>query len=136
MKRFFVFLVVIFSLISCNQSKRIVTDIPIKTEVLGVKLCEKMTTREVRYALMDHTDKYFKTTTQRNGDVKIYSNIPTELNFNYGRNKKQKCEKNYFRSSSSCCNCCAGRRDFLSYTTPPQTSKRNLRPLPRRSRFL
>lgn len=84
MKRFFVFLVVSFSLISCNQSKEIVTDIPIKTEVLGIKLCEKMTAREVRYALMDHTDKYFETTTLRNGNVEIYRNFPTELSFNYG----------------------------------------------------
>ena len=84
MKRFFVFLVVGFSLISCNQSKRIVTDIPIKTDILGVKLCEEMSISDVRYALMDHTDKYFETTTQKNGNVEIYRNVPTELNFNYG----------------------------------------------------
>lgn len=84
MKRFFVFLVVIFSLISCNQSKKIVTDIPIKTDILGVKLCEEMSISDVRYALMDHTDQYFETTTQKNGNVEIYRNFPTELNFNYG----------------------------------------------------
>lgn len=84
MKRFFVFLVVSFSLISCNHSKRIVTDIPIKTEVLGVKLCEKMTAGEVRYALMDHTDKYFETTTQKNGSAEMYRSLPMDLNFNYG----------------------------------------------------
>lgn len=84
MKRFFVFLAVILGLISCNQSKRIVTDVPIKTEILGVKLCEEMSISEVRYALMDHTDQYFETTTQKNGNVEIYRNVPTELNFNYG----------------------------------------------------
>lgn len=84
MKRFFVFLVVIFSLISCNQSKRIVTDIPIKTEVLGVKLCEEMSVSEVRYALMDHTDKYFETTTQKIGSAEVYRSVPMDLNFNYG----------------------------------------------------
>lgn len=83
MKRFFVFLVVILSLISCNQSKRIVTDIPIKTDILGVKLCEEMSVSEVRYALMDHTDKYFETTTQKNGSAEVYRSVPMDLNFNY-----------------------------------------------------
>jgi len=84
MKRFFVFLVVILSLIACTQSKRIVTDIPIKTDILGVKLCEEMSVSEVRYALMDHTDKYFETTTQKNGSAEVYRSVPMDLNFNYG----------------------------------------------------
>lgn len=84
MKRFFVFLVVIFSLISCNQSKRIVTDIPIKTDILGVKLCEEMSYGNVEYALRDYTDQYFETTNQRIGNMEIYRSIPMDLHFSYG----------------------------------------------------
>ena len=88
MKRvFFICLVVVCGLISCKQStksRRIVSSVPIKTEILGVKLCEEMTACEVRNALMENTDKYFETIPEKYGCVEVYRSIPEGFNFNYG----------------------------------------------------
>lgn len=86
-KIFCVFLVAIIGLTSCNQSSkssRIVSSVPIKTEVLGIELCKKITHGGVEDALMNKTDKYFLITPQRNGNVEVYRSIPMDLNFNYG----------------------------------------------------
>lgn len=86
-KIFFVFFVAIFSLVSCNQSSkssRIVSSVPIKTNILGIELCKKITHDGVEYALMDKTDKYFLVTPKKNGNMEVYRSIPMSLNFNYG----------------------------------------------------
>jgi hypothetical protein len=86
-KIFCVFLVAIIGLTSCNQlskSSRIVSSVPIKTEILGIELCKKITHGGVEDALMDKTDKYFLVTPQKNGNVEVYRSIPFGLNFNYG----------------------------------------------------
>jgi len=86
-KIFCVFLVAIIGLTSCNQSSkssRIVSSVPIKTEILGIELCKKITHGGVEDALMNKTDKYFLVTPQKNGNVEVYRSIPFGLNFNYG----------------------------------------------------
>lgn len=86
-KIFLVLFVAIFCLASCNQSGRssqIVSSVPIKTDILGIELCKKMTRGKVEDALMDKTDKYFLITPQKNGSVEVYRSIPIDLNFNYG----------------------------------------------------
>lgn len=85
MKRIFlVFVIAIFSLVSCNQNGLIVTDVPIKTDILGIELCKKMTSGDVKGALENNTDLYFLTMPQKNGNIKVYRCIPMGLNFNYG----------------------------------------------------
>ena len=78
-KRLFTIIVAIFSLISCNQPRKIVTDVPIKANILGVELCEKMTFNEVQNALYDNCDNYvyFYTETCKVGNVEVYSFIET-----------------------------------------------------------
>ena len=86
-KIFFVLFTIIFCLTSCNQSgksSRIVSSVPIKTDILGIELCKKMTRGEVEDALMDKTDKYFLITPQKNGNVEVYRSIPMDMNFSYG----------------------------------------------------
>ena len=85
MKRvLFICLVAALSLISCNQPRKIVTDTPIKTDILGIKLCETMTVYDVQSALMENTDKYFVTTPQKNGNEEVFRAITMDWNFNYG----------------------------------------------------
>ena len=52
MKRVFTIISAIAILVACNQNKRIISDIPIKTEVLGIELCKQMTRHEV-YEIID-----------------------------------------------------------------------------------
>ena len=84
-KIFFIFIITAFSLISCNQSRIIVTEVPIKTEILGIELCKKIyTTDEINDALAEHTNKYFFTTPQKDGNAEVFRSIPIGLSFNYG----------------------------------------------------
>jgi hypothetical protein len=83
-KIFCVFLVAIIGLISCNQSSRIVSSVPIKTEVLGIELCKKITQRGIEKALMDKTGKYFWVTSETDGNVSGYRSVARDLNFYYG----------------------------------------------------
>lgn len=84
-KIFFIFIITAFSLISCNQSRIIVTEVPIKTEILGIELCKKIhTTDEINDALAEHTNKYFFTTPQKDGNAEVFRSIPIGFGFNYG----------------------------------------------------
>jgi len=82
---FVVFVIATFGLVSCNHAGRIVTDVPIKTEVLGIELCKKMTSGDVENALTNNTDLYLVTMPQKNGNVEVYRSFPMiGLSFNYG----------------------------------------------------
>ena len=84
-KIFFIFIITAFSLISCNQSRIIVTEVPIKTEILGIELCKKIyTTGEINDVLAEHTNQYFFTTPKKDGNVEVFRSIPIGLSFNYG----------------------------------------------------
>lgn len=78
------FIISVFAILSCNQTGRIVSDTPIKTNVLGVELCKKMTSDEVSDALMKNTDKFFVTMPEKNGSSEVYRSIPMGMNFNFG----------------------------------------------------
>ncbi|MBQ2424852.1 MAG: hypothetical protein II262_08660 [Alistipes sp.] len=84
-KIFFIFIITAFSLISCNQSRRIVTEVPIKTEILGIELCKAIHNEDdINDALAEHTNKYFFTTPQKDGNVEVFRSIPIDFGFNYG----------------------------------------------------
>lgn len=55
--------------VSCENrtQKRIVSETPIKTEILGLKLCEVTDEEEVEYALGEATDKFFHTIVEEIG---------------------------------------------------------------------
>lgn len=78
------FIVSLLAFVSCNQTGRIVTDTPIKTNILGIELCKKVTTSEVADALMKHTDKYFTCMPQKGSVSEIYRSFPMDMNFAYG----------------------------------------------------
>ena len=86
MKKTFVVFIAILSLISCNNTKRIVSDIPIKTNVLGVELCERMTFEQVAEVLAKNTNLYFMPVpmSQQGGGSVVYRLMPEGLNFQYG----------------------------------------------------
>lgn len=85
MKRIFlIFVVAVFGLVSCNQNRRIVSEVPIKTDILGIKLCKQMTSGDVEDALADNTELYFLTMPQKNGNIEVYRSMPMGLSFNYG----------------------------------------------------
>ncbi len=84
-KIFFIFIITAFSLISCNQSRIIVTEVPIKTDILGIELCKAIYNEDdINDALAEHTNKYFFTTPQKDGNVEVFRSIPLGLSFNYG----------------------------------------------------
>lgn len=76
--------------VSCgnNSQKRIASETPIKTEVLGLKLCGVTSESKVERALAKATDKEFLTTTEKDGGVtaiRAYSIGWGGVNtFNYG----------------------------------------------------
>lgn len=78
------FIISIFAIMACNQTGRIVSETAIKTNILGVELCKKMTTSDVVDALMTNTDKFFTCMPERNGNSEVYRSFPLDLNFAYG----------------------------------------------------
>ena len=78
------FIISLLAFVSCNQTGRIVTDTPIKTNILGIELCKKMSSDEVSDALMKNTDKFFVTMPEKNGTSEVYRSIPLGINFNFG----------------------------------------------------
>lgn len=75
---------------SCGSTpqKRIVSQTPIKTEVLGLKLCEITSESKVEKALTKATDKTFLTTTEKNGAITAVRAFPLNIGgldpFTYG----------------------------------------------------
>ena len=75
---------------SCGQTpqKRIVSETPIKTEVLGLKLCSVTSESKVEKALTKATDKTFLTTPEKAGTYMVVRAIPLTFGgfdpFQYG----------------------------------------------------
>ena len=69
---------------SCNQTGRIVSDTPIKTNILGIELCKKMTSNEVTEVLMNNAGQFFATMPHKTGTTEVYRSIPKEMHFRYG----------------------------------------------------
>lgn len=81
MKRILIaLLVVIFGLTSCEHT----TDVPIKTNILGIELCKKMSVGDVEYALGKNAQEYFYTTVEKVGSIEGYRSIAKDLSFGYG----------------------------------------------------
>ena len=78
------FIISVFAILSCNQTGRIVSDTPIKTNVLGVELCKKMAALEVADSLMKNTGRFFMPTVEKVGTAQVYRLTPMGMNFNYG----------------------------------------------------
>ena len=78
------FIICVLALLSCNQTSRVVTEVPIKTNILGVELCKKTTSLEVSEALMKITNKLFIPMPQKNGTIEVYRMMPIGMNFTYG----------------------------------------------------
>lgn len=67
-----------------NTPKRIVSEVPIKTEVLGLKLGDVSSENAVETALTKATGKYVLTESQKNGIATVVRAIPTSLEISYG----------------------------------------------------
>ena len=67
-----------------NTPKRIVSEVPIKTEVLGLKLGDVSSEKAVEKALTKATGKYVLTESQKNGIATVVRAIPTSLEIAYG----------------------------------------------------
>lgn len=67
-----------------NTPKRIVSEVPIKTEVLGLKLGDASSEKAVEKALTKATGKYVLTESQKNGIATVIRAIPTSLEIAYG----------------------------------------------------
>lgn len=67
-----------------NTQKRIVSEVPIKTEVLGLKLGDVSSEKAVEKALTKATGKYVLTESQKNGIATVVRAIPTSLEIAYG----------------------------------------------------
>ena len=67
-----------------NTPKRIVSEVPIKNEVLGLKLGDASSEKAVEKALTKATGKYVLTESQKNGIATVVRAIPTSLEIAYG----------------------------------------------------
>lgn len=75
-----------FFLFSCSGGapKRVVSEVPIKSEVLGLKLCDKADEDIVGETLEDATDNLIMTDTQKNGTGMVVRAMPTSMVLKYG----------------------------------------------------
>jgi len=76
----------LFVVIGCNQKapSRIVSQQAVKTEILGLKLCDKTDEKKVEKALEKAFDDYVITDSQNNQNGKTIRAVPASLSFSYG----------------------------------------------------
>lgn len=67
-----------------NPQRTIVLDVPIKTEVLGLKLCEKSSENAIKKAIGRTTDAYILTQHQKIGTALVIRALPSTLDITYG----------------------------------------------------
>ena len=67
-----------------NTPKRIVSEVPIKTEVLGLKLCNVSSEKAVEKAVSKAIDNLVITKSQKNGTATVVRAIPVSLEIPYG----------------------------------------------------
>lgn len=79
-------LLAIFAVVSCknNTQKRIVSDVPIKSEVLGLKLCSVTDEEAVEETLYNAASLDFIADSQKNGVGTVVRAFPTNFNIPYG----------------------------------------------------
>lgn len=76
----------LFVLVSCKSTtpSRIVSQQSVKTEILGLKLCDKTDENKVEKALKSVIGEYIITDSQRNQNGKTVRAVPSSLSLSYG----------------------------------------------------
>ena len=67
-----------------NTPKRIVSEVPIKTEVLGLKLCDVSSESAIEKAITKATDKIVLISSEKNGVGTNVRVLPVPMDLNYG----------------------------------------------------
>lgn len=85
MKRFLpLFVLSVITVVSCNLTGKIITDTPVKTNILGIELCKNMTSDEVADSLTRNTENLFLSMPIKKGTIEVYRSFPMGLYFTYG----------------------------------------------------
>lgn len=67
-----------------NPQKPIISEVPIKTEVLGLKLCEKSSENAIKKTIGKVTDAYILTQHQKIGTASAIRAVPMTMDISYG----------------------------------------------------
>lgn len=67
-----------------NPQKQDISEVPIKTEVLGLKLCEKSSENAIKKAIGKTTDAYILTQRQKIGTALAIRAVPVTMDISYG----------------------------------------------------
>jgi hypothetical protein len=67
-----------------KQVKRIISETPVKSEILGLKLCSQTTSEQIETALSKSTEKIFFTYEEKWGIETMVRAVPYSLNFIFG----------------------------------------------------
>lgn len=86
MKKFLICLLLSVCFASCNSEKKIhVSEVPIKTNVLGIELCKKVNYRQIDDILYSATKKEFYIQEELISDnIIVYRCLPYNFSFYYG----------------------------------------------------
>lgn len=85
MNRFLTYLFCLFLLASCNmQQKRIVSETPAKSNILGVELCTETTADEIVSAITEETGKFFLPQIEEVGTGTVVRLITLTMDIYYG----------------------------------------------------
>lgn len=85
MNRFLTYLFCLFLLASCNmQQKRIVSETPVKSNILGVELCTETTADEIVSAITEETGKFFLPQIEEVGTGTVVRLITLTMDIYYG----------------------------------------------------
>lgn len=85
MNRFLTYLFCLFLLTSCNmQQKRIVSETPVKSNILGVELCTETTADEIVSAITEETGKFFLPQIEEVGTGTVVRLITLTMDIYYG----------------------------------------------------
>lgn len=85
MNRFLTYLFCLFLLASCNmQQKRIVSETPVKSNILGVELCTETTADEIVSAITEKTGKFFLPQIEEVGTGTVVRLITLTMDIYYG----------------------------------------------------
>lgn len=84
---FLVAFILLFVTVGCNQNQkaptRIVSQQAVKTDILGLTLCDKTNEKKVEKALQNAIDEYIITDSQKAQTCKLIRAIPSSLSFFY-----------------------------------------------------
>ena len=85
MNRFLTYLFCLFLLASCNmQQKRIVSETPVKSNILGVELCAETTADEIVSAITEETGKFFLPQIEEVGTGTVVRLVTLTMDIYYG----------------------------------------------------